>query len=428
MHKLTHFLLAAPLVLTVHTAVAEEKTYDFNIPAQPLASALDALAQQTGLQPFYADGIVAGKRAPALSGRLTPQQAVQKLLAGSGLVYTFTADHAVAIKMDGSAVQKPEALPAVTVLGKADYDDTDPYNPDYRRSNALSATKTDTPIMETPYSVAVVPQQVLKDQQAIRVEDAVQNVAGVKANFTSGGLFDAFSMRGFQYTNLYRDGFLLPAGLGASDARLQTANVERVEVLKGPGSILFGRNEPGGIINLVTKRPQASPYHSIQQQFGSYDFYRTAIDSTGAMTSDDTLLYRVNLSYENANSFRNFVKTDTVFFAPSFTWNISDSTQANLDIAYQHFDDATDSGIPVVGTRPAPVPINRQISDPLNNSNIGDRTLVSANWSHAFNNRWKLSHRFGVEFFDAEQKFTFFGGKVGADGNLVNNPSGSNAR
>lgn len=123
---------------------------------------------------------------------------------------------------------------------------------------------------------------------------------------------------------------------------------------------------------------QATPYHLIQQQFGSYDFYRTALDSTGAISADDSLLYRVNLSYENANSFRDFVKTDMVFFAPSFTWNISDKTQANLDIVYQHFDDTTDSGIPVVG-RPASVPINRQISDSFNNSNIGDRTLVSAN-------------------------------------------------
>jgi len=174
------------------------------------------------------------------------------------------------------------------------------------------------------------------------------------------------------------------------------------------------------VINLVTKRPQATPYHSIQQQFGSYDFYRTLVDSTGAITSDDKLLYRVNLSYENANSFRDFVKTDSVFFAPSLTWNISDQTQANLDIEYQHFDDTSDSGVPPLGRRPAPVPINRQIGDPLNNKNRGDRTYVGANWSHAFNDNWKIMHRFGAEFLDKETDFTFFFGQPDAAGNLVN--------
>jgi len=146
-----------------------------------------------------------------------------------------------------------------------------------------------------------------------------------------------FMLRGFQNTNLYRDGFLLPSPLGGGTSKRQVANLERIEVLKGAGSILYGRSEPGGVINLVTKRPLATSYNSIQQQFGSYGMYRTTIDSTGKITNDDKLLYRVNLSYENANSYRDFVKTDSVFLAPSFTWNISDQTQANLDIEYQHF-------------------------------------------------------------------------------------------
>jgi len=405
------------------------KVFKFNIPGQNMAASLVAFSETTGNQLSYPAALVKDIKSKPLSGSYTADQALQKLLAGSGIAYRHTDNDAIALAADSSAQGSPSAqattLKAMTVVGTAKTDD-DPTA--YNVTNASTATKTDTPIMETPYSVAVVPQQVLKDQQVIRVEEAVQNVAGVKSNFTSGGLFDAFTIRGFNYTNVYRDGFLLPGGLGASDARLQTANVERVEVLKGPGSILFGRNEPGGIINLATKRPQATPYHSIQQQFGSYDFYRTAVDSTGAITPDNKLLYRVNFSYENANSFRDFVKTDTVFFAPSLTWNISDKTQANLDITYQHFDDATDSGIPVVGNRPAAVPISRQIADPLNNKNVGDRTLASFNWSHAFNDKWKLSHRFGAEFFDAAQDFTFFGGKVGADGNLVNNPSPATAK
>ena len=108
------------------------------------------------------------------------------------------------------------------------------------------------------------------------------------------------------------------------------ANVERVEVLKGPGAILYGRSEPGGIVNIVTKQPLATPYYSVQQQFGSYNFYRTTADATGPLTKDDTLLYRVNVSYENSGSFRRFMKEDNLFIAPVVQWNISPVSYTHL--------------------------------------------------------------------------------------------------
>jgi iron complex outermembrane recepter protein len=293
-------------------------------------------------------------------------------------------------------------------------------NPDYRRTDTTTATKMDTPIMETPYAVTVVPQQVLKDKQITRVEDAINTVAGVQSSWTNGGQSDVFIMRGFQNTNLYLDGFLMPSALGGGTSKRQVANLDRIEVLKGAGSILYGRSEPGGVINMVTKRPQAERYNSIQQQFGSFGLFRTLVDSTGKITSDDTLLYRVNLSYENAGSYRDFVKTDAFFIAPSLTWNISDMTQANLDVQYEHFDNRSDSGISPMGNRPAPVPISRQFGDPLNNSDVGDRTYVAMSWWHKFNDNWKISHRFGAEFLDKTSLFTFYSKQPDALGNFVN--------
>ena len=212
----------------------------------------------------------------------------------------------------------------------------------------------------------------------------------------------------------------MPSALGGGTTKRQVANLEQIEVLKGAGSILFGRSEPGGVINMVTKRPQAESYHSIQQQFGSYGFFRTTADSTGAITADNKLLYRINLSYENADSYRDFASTDSFFIAPSLTWNISDQTQVNLDLEYQHFDDHSDSGTVPMGNRPAPLPINRQLGDPLNNKNVGDRTYIGLNWSHKFNDNWKIDHRFGAEFLDKKVDFTFFFGQPDAAGNLVN--------
>jgi len=418
-----HGILITPLLMG-NAYAAGAPTYSFNLPAQPLSATLDSVAQSSHTKLIYADATVKGLRAAPVKGKYTAQHALDIALGKTGLDYkmvdktliTVTEKHAPAAATPASAI----TLKPMTVVGEAVQSPNDPYNQSYSATDSTVGTKTDTPIMETPYSVAVVPQQVLKDKQVIRVEDALTTVAGVQSSFTNGGDSDVFMMRGFQNTNLYRDGFLLPSALGGGTLKRQTANIERFEVLKGPGSILFGRNEPGGVINMVTKRPLTTPYYSLQQQFGSYDFYRTTADATGPITKDDSLLYRVNLSYENANSFRDFVKTDTVFLAPSFTWNVSDQTQANLDIQYQHFDNTNDSGVPPMGNRPAPVPINRQIGDPKNNKTKGDRTYVGFDWSHAFNDNWKISHRFGAEFLDVDSDFTFFFGEATPEGNLLN--------
>lgn len=413
------FILTFCHAVPVLSAEGKAQKIQFDMPSSDLASALNSFAEKTGMELSYPASMVVNAKSKPLKGNYGVQEGLNELLRGTGLAYRLTGENSVTL--DKVAVAEPQSstttLKAMTVVGKNKVDD-DPTA--YKVTNASTATKTDTPIMETPYSVSVVPQQVLKDQQVIRVEDAIKNVAGVQSGYTNGGLSDTFQMRGFQNTNLYRDGFLLPSALGGGTTKRQTANLERIEVLKGPGSVLFGRNEPGGVINLVTKRPQATPYHSLEQQFGSYGFYRTTADSTGKITSDDKLLYRVNLSYENADSFRDFVKTDSVFFAPSLTWNITDRTQANLDIEYQHFDDTNDSGIPPIGNRPAAVPINRQTGDPLNNKNVGDRTYVGMDWSHRFNEDWKLSHRFGVEYLDKVTDFTFFSTPATVAGNLVN--------
>jgi iron complex outermembrane recepter protein len=406
-------------ILCASSLQAQSTTQAYAINVQPLADALMQFSETSGIKVFFSSDVTAKLRSPAINGDYTPEQVLDKLLDGTGLKSRYTNDKTIAIEVEPSSQnrQMPNTttLKSMTVTANATKGDEPTA---YRVTHASTATKTDTPIMETPYAVTVVPQQVLKDQQVIRVEDAVRNVAGVLPGSTNGGSSDTFQMRGFQNTTVYRDGFILPDALGGGTSKQQTANLERIEVLKGPGSILYGRNEPGGVINLVTKRPQATSYNSLQQQFGSYGFYRTTADSTGAITSDDKLLYRVNLSYENADSFRDFFKTDAVFIAPSLTWNISNKTQANLDIQYEHFNNSLDSGVAPLGNRPAPVSINRQLGEPLNNKNMGDRTYVGMNWSHAFNDNWKLTHRFGAEFFDSSSLYTCCFSFASADGNL----------
>lgn len=255
--------------------------------------------------------------------------------------------------------------------------------------NATSGTKTNTPIMETPLNVQVISQQVLKDQQVIRLEDALKNVSGVT---TQRGTFadDVLFLRGFQTGTLFRNGFRME-GTGGPIG-LQFANVERIEVLKGPAATLYGRVEPGGMVNVITKQPLASPYYSLTQQFGSYSLYRTSLDATGPLTKDDTLLYRFNMSYQNSGSFRDLVTDKNVFLAPVLKWNISPRTQAILEMNYLHKLHSLDiQFLPLDNNHLIDLPHRRNLLE--RNRLKSEHIFVGFNWSHLFNDDWSIKHQ-----------------------------------
>ncbi|WP_164928490.1 TonB-dependent siderophore receptor [Gloeobacter violaceus] len=243
-----------------------------------------------------------------------------------------------------------EELDEVTVTGTGTY----------RRSRSSTATKTDTPILDTPQSIQVIPRQVIEDQGTVRLRDALRNVSGVYLQSTDGNIGEYFNIRGFSarsYTNAF-----LSSGTD-SLLSLDTANIERVEVLKGPSSVLFGRAEPSGVVNYVTKRPLPAPYAAVAFTAGSYNFYRTTADLSGPLTSDGALAYRLNVAYEDANSFRG-VQGRRVFFAPVLEWKIGPDTKLNFEIEHNRDNRVFDPGLFAVGTGVAPVPYSRLYADP----------------------------------------------------------------
>ncbi len=266
-----------------------------------------------------------------------------------------------------------------------------PTDPGYQAYNA-AVTKIDIPIFDLPISIQVVPREVLDDQQVIRLEDALKNVSGVYQAFNNGFGETDFGLRGFRQFFVYEDGFRVP-GMGSQE----TAHLERVEVLKGPAAALYGRIEPGGLIDQVTKRPLATPAYALRQQFGSFNLYRTTVDATGPLTKDDTFRYRLNIAHENADSFRDFVDREGLFVSPVVTWNIGAHTQASVDYQYRFRDNSSDRGIPIVNGRPAPVPISRYYEEPEISAVETESHRAGFLWSHAFNDRWVLRHRFTAD-------------------------------
>lgn len=389
----------------------------FNIPRQPLYSALNALAEQAKVQFIFTEEMVQGLSSPGVSGQLSTYEALKKVLEGSGLIYRVNSGNTITLeKKPVDASSAPDTLPAVKVLGKAVYDPNDPYNTDYNRSNATTATKTDTPIMETPISIQVVPKAVIHDQQGVQVGDAIKNVSGVFPGQTQGGFAEQFMIRGFNtnFSNYY-DGFRFPA------SRLSLANIDHIEVVKGAAANLYGRIEPGGMINMVTKRPQATPYYSLEQRFGSYDLYQTLGDATGAINNDGSLMYRINFENLNKNSFRDFGFTDRVFVAPSLTWKISDRTQLDFDFMYSDEDTRDESGV-VASTltrRPLKIPISTYLGEPSTDKSNTKLYNSGVTLSHNFNDDWKLKAKFNYLKRDANDPSTTPNGFINEANGIV---------
>lgn len=376
--------LGLVLALGAGGAFAQEATVNLDIPPQSLASAMDALAKQAKVKTLYPDAAVQDRKSPGVHGKLTLREAVAQLLAGTGLSYSFPAENTVVVKAPEANSSRTLQLPGITVAGQ------DPVETGYAVRRSSTATKTDTPIMETPVSIQAISREVMDDQQVIRVRDALKNVSSVQA---IDDFYDNFIIRGFDTDNsTYRNGLKL-----SSLTDLETANLEQIDILKGPAAVLFGRVQPGGLVNLVPKRPLDQPYYSVQQQLGSFDLYRTTLDATGPVTPDRSLLYRVNFAYKDTGSFRDFVGADHVFVAPSLTWRPTDRFSINTDFEYQHDSFVWDHGIIAIGDRPGPFPISRYLSDGIAQKQLPatqDRILAGFDWSYRFNDDWKLTNRF----------------------------------
>ena len=232
----------------------------------------------------------------------------------------------------------------------------------YNSSDASTATKTHTPLRDIPQSIQVIPREVIQDQNAVRLTDIVRNVSGVALSQTAGDRGENYTIRGFD-ANVYKNGFL--DSFEATRGFRDSANIERVEVLKGPASVLFGRLEPSGIINLVTKKPLASPYYNVGFTAGSYSFYRPTLDFSSPLTQDGKLGYRLNIAYENSGSFRDFVHKERFLVAPVLSWKIGDKTNLTLEGEYFHSENPHDDGLYLIGGTIIPdIPISRNLTDP----------------------------------------------------------------
>jgi iron complex outermembrane recepter protein len=289
----------------------------------------------------------------------------------------------------GTSTTQTESSIEIIATGEA------PQENNYFVPSASTATRTDTPILDTPQSIQVIPQQVLRDQQIIRVDDALRNISGVIGNLNPQGVGGRLTIRGFTMDNftggaIFRDGFRVNNNLGSQE----TANLERIEVLKGPASVLYGQNDPGGIINLVTKRPLTEAFLETQFQLGSYGLVRPQFDLNVPLTEDNALLSRFNFAYQNEGGFRDFdTNTKKIFLAPVVTANIGEKTKLSVLLEYLDEETPFDLGIVAQGRKIASIPRERIINEP-DDVTSNESITVGYDFAHQFNDDWSLNHGF----------------------------------
>jgi iron complex outermembrane receptor protein len=296
----------------------------YRIPAGSMAAALNVIADENDLHVLYDARLTDGLTTAGLSGAYSVRDALGSLLSGTRLSYEFSRDgHSVSIVLAQADTMRndagAEALPPIDIGAEEKARDErngrpidasrlrlEPKTPTeaYVVRSAETATKTDTPVKDIPASIQVVPKQILTDQQVTNLSQAVDNVSGVHAN-NFDGITSLFYMRGFKTNYIFRNSLPLPQ-LDGTPQLVDTAYVERIEVLKGPSSILYGRTEPGGLINIVTKQPLDQPLYRVDQQIGSYDHYRTQWDFSAPVKEIPGLAYRISGAYQDNGSFRQF--------------------------------------------------------------------------------------------------------------------------
>lgn len=256
-------------------------------------------------------------------------------------------------------------------------------------SDEAGVGRAETPLRELPQAVRVVPRQAIDDIGAVRLEEAYDYVSGVNRQNSFGGLWDNFSIRGFAGNpdtgaNFLRNGY---AGNRGYNAPRDMANVERLEVIKGPASALYGGSEPGGILNIVTKKPQFKAGHAVEVYAGSYDTYRTIIDSTGPISN--TLAYRLNMAYEDKGSFRDHVDSQRYLIAPSFTWLLSPSTVVNYDFEAIRQKAPMDRGVVAINGQVGSIPRDRFLGEPNDGDITIDNKTHNLTIEHEFSSDWK---------------------------------------
>lgn len=260
----------------------------------------------------------------------------------------------------------------------------------YRSLSATGATKTETDLKDLPQSARVLTADMLQDAGVSRFADALDMGSGISRQSNFGGVWDAYAVRGFTGDPNYGSDFMVngfSSSRGYNGLR-DSVNVSSIEILKGPAAALYGRGEPGGIINIATKKPLFQPSYTLSQSLSSHDTWRTAADLTGPLS--ETVAYRLNAAYEKGDSYRDSLSSKRHMVSPSVIWRLSDNTTLSYELeAFEqqaYFDRGVVAVKGVLGLIPNSRFLGEKSDGPMTVKSTGHQLFVQ----HDFSNGWSL--------------------------------------
>ncbi len=354
------------IVLLMQNAMALENKIKFAIPTQPLSTALLEFATISGVKILFKADITRNIMSKELSGHYSIVEALDKLLENSKINYRFTQTKSITLEIDRPLKSVPILdLPddSLLLFKPSHYKklgnslipiklDNFTVNNEplarYSPKNSYSATKTDSPLLELPYSVQVIPSTLITDQQSVTISDSLYNVSGViPRNPNISPNFEPTLIRGFASMQMI-DGFYQNLNTGDQGSLI---NTQKIEVLKGPNATLYsgGSGSPaGGVINIISKLPEKQAFYEAGIKSGNYQFIQPFIDINQPI--NDKLLLRFTGEYTHSGSHIDILKTERYNLNPSVSYIHNDNTSLTIQAKYSTWKSQDYQGLPAMGT------------------------------------------------------------------------------
>ena len=402
-HTLPYALRVGPCSVLAFSALlasgaqADDTRYHLDLPAQPLDRSLSALAEQTQSRILFATDRAAAQGAPALHGELSVDQALQRLLRGGALRMEKTADGSYVIAAPVAA-SEPLTLGATLVQGQGMGEATE-NSGSYTAGLVSVGSKTPVSLKDTPQSVSIVSQQMIEDQRITTLPEAMKRTPGIVVRNNSYSSQQFYS-RGFGIDNVQIDGTApmdIGTGLGTfySERLYDMAPYDHIEVLRGASGLLGGTGDPGGIVNLVRKRPLDTYQLKFNTSAGSWDNYRSEVDLTGPLAFDGKLRGRVVAAYTDRQYFMDNRSTEKPFLYGILEADLSDDTLLTLGGSYDKVkDNGTGDGLPRYSSG-GDLNLPRHTWYTSNRAWADSQTREwFAKLDHQFNDDWKLNTSF----------------------------------
>lgn len=310
-------------------------------------------------------------------------------------------------------------LQATNVTATADLESAQGPVQGYHATRSASATRTDTAIHETPQSISVVSKDVVEDLGATRLQDALDYAGGVgRANNFGGQGLTTFTVRGFTTGEFYRNGFPINRGY----PNMPDANtIERLEVLRGPATMLYGRGDPGGTFNVVSKQPLAERTVTLGSQLNDQGMKRGTLDASGPLDEEGRLAYRLNVVGEGGETFRDHVETERYGVTPVITWQATDDTKVTFEGDFMRNNHPLDRGLTRFPNQRGTPSRDTFWGDKDAGKLHNDNNMAQLRFEHMLNDNWALGG--GFQWLDGSLKGNAIEangpGSLGADGRTL---------